>query len=132
MLVTLYWNGQSVISLDWHEQFHVKAYKERFHAAGSRCCQSLKFEDFRTLSNNYRIYPCISRIRSKAAPRVWEKIFRKKSFLSKIKIHKHWINATYLFTLFRYFLQLWSKILSPIRVFNNLITVTSKVLTYLQ
>ena len=37
---------RNVPSLPWHEWFSCKAKNERFSAAGSRCRQSLKYENF--------------------------------------------------------------------------------------
>ena len=47
-------NGQSVVPLDQHEQFHTRADKERFFAVGSRYCQILKVEDFTMLFGGLR------------------------------------------------------------------------------
>ena len=45
MLVTLYEVGKLSFHFLGTNSFHVKAENERFTAAGSRCCENLKYED---------------------------------------------------------------------------------------
>ena len=51
---------RSALWLATHNGFHAKAKNERFIAAGSRCCQNLKYENF-TLSSD--------RLRQQSAPK---------------------------------------------------------------
>ena len=46
MLITLYKIGELHFRLLGTNGFHVKAKRERFTAARSRCCQNLKYENF--------------------------------------------------------------------------------------
>ena len=46
MLVTLYKIGEVQFRMFATNSFHVKAENERFAAAGSRCRQNLKYENF--------------------------------------------------------------------------------------
>ena len=59
MFVTLYETGEGHFCLLGTNSFHVKAENERFTAAGSRCRQNFKYENFT---------PSFGRLRQKFAP----------------------------------------------------------------
>ena len=72
-------NRRTALSLAWYEWFHVKAKSERFTAASSRCCQNLKYENFRS---------SFGRLRQNIAPKSVQ-----HAYFSSFNQSNHWFVA---------------------------------------